>query len=273
MNKVICLLIGCLVLLCGSEVIAERHCLLNSTAPLNFSPREVMVVIQARDEVSSLRGTLIPTSGKSWMFGALFPVNKLPLVVKAGFLILGERDELLSIPPQEFSLTDDADRCLTSEHLKTRIQEIGENLRKEKKATAEMESQLKRIRGDVDLIADIGEIVAVKEDRLNAEMQLEALARDKDALEKAFRLVRNLSNPKNFPRREAELLTQIPALAEVAAQAERSEQLRQQQVKGGLQQHLDRIKAAAGLDLNQLQEKLLGLRNYRADLEEERGIQ
>lgn len=262
-----------LLSLCTSVLAEQRRCLISTSGVINFTPREVIIIVQHQDSVSPLRGTLIPQSGKSWLVGALLPIDSFPHHVKAGFLVVGEKNEIFSLAPQEFTLTETLDRCLSSDDLKVKIKESSEEARKEQKITSTSENQLKRIRGDVDLIADIGEIVGVKEERLNIESQLQALTRDKEALEKAFRLVRNLTNPKNFTRRESELQTQIPQLAEIAAQAERSEQIRQQQVSGGLQQHLARIKAASGLDLNQLQDKLIGLRTYRAELEKERGIQ
>lgn len=266
-------IILCQILIYSNAFAEQKSCLISNSGIINFTPREVIVIVQHQDSVTPLRGTLIPQSGKSWLIGALLSVDNFPHHIKAGFLVIGEKSEVFSLSPQEFTLTEDLDRCLSADDLKNKIQEFSESARKEQKITSNSEYQLKRIRGDVDLIADIGEIVGVKEERLNIESQLQALTRDKEALEEAFRLVRNLTNPKNFTRRESELQTQIPQLAEVAAQAERSEQIRQQQVSGGLQQHLARIKAASGLDLNQLQDKLLGLRAYRAELERERGIQ
>lgn len=272
MNKSLFFIISLLFFSCNSFAQSKR-CIISSSGNINFSPREVFVIIQHKDSATPLRGTLIPLSGKNWMIGSFLSVDKFPHHIKASFIVIGEKNEIFTQPPQEFTLTENLDRCLSADELKVKIQEISEEAKKEQKATSAAELQLKRIRGDVDLIADIGEIVGVKEERLNIESQLKALARDKEALEKAFKLVRNLGNPKNFTRREAELLNQIPSIAEIASQAERSELIRQQQVSGGLQQHLGRIKAASGLDINQLQDKLIGLRAYRAELERERGIQ
>ena len=243
---------------------ASASCLISEEIKLNFSPRESYLFIKSDESVLIERASLLPTTSGTWGIGALIDGTG---VVEASFLVLGESDHVFGTEPKEFILNSKEFRCLNEETLHSRLIEVQKTLEDVRQSAANTNKTLRRIQSDVDLVVDLGEIVSVKERRLELEEQVAALKRDLEVLKQVFQVVRNQPNPRNFLRREAELTRQIPILAEGAQLAERGEGARAQQLKGGLQRRLNAIKEAEGLSKDELFKKLVGLRKYRAELE------
>ncbi|GEM_PF-3982173 len=251
-----------LLLILFSEVLAS--CLISEEIKLSFAPRESYLFIKSDESVLIERASLLPTTAGTWGIGALVDGTG---VVEASFLVLGESDHVFGTEPKEFILNNKEFRCLSEERLQTRLIEEQKRLEDVRISAANTNKTLRRIQSDVDLVVDLGEIVSVKERRLELEEQVAALKRDLEVLKEVFQVVRNQPNPRNFLRREAELTRQIPLLAEGAQLAERGEGVRAQQLEGGIQRRLRAIKEAEGLSKDELFKKLVGLRKYRAELE------
>lgn len=252
----------CLIMLIFSQ--ASASCLISEEIKLSFAPRESYLFIKSDESVLIERASLLPTTAGTWGIGALIDGTG---VVEASFLVLGESDQAFGTEPKEFILNSKEFRCLSEETLHSRLVEEQKRLEEVRQSAANTNKILRRIQSDVDLVVDLGEIVSVKERRLELEEQVAALKRDLEVLKQVFQVVRNQPNPRNFLRREAELTRQIPLLAEGAQLAERGEGARAQQLEGGLQRRLKAIKEAEGLSKDELFKKLVGLRKYRAELE------
>lgn len=239
-------------------------CLISEEIKLEFSPRESYMFIDSDDGVLIERASLLPTAAGTWGIGALVEGDG---VVEASFLVLGEGDRIYGTEPREYTLNSSEFRCLKEDTLQSKLLEEQSLLTKARESANNTSRSLRRIQGDVDLVADLGEIVSVKEKRLQLEEDVGALRRDLEVLKEVFQVVRSQPNPRNFLRRESELTRQIPLLAEGAQLAERGEGIRAQQLEGGLQRRLKAIKEAEGLSKDELFKKLVGLRKYRAELE------
>lgn len=249
---------------------AYARCLISEEIKLSFAPRESYLFVKSEDGVLIERASLLPTTVGTWGIGALVDGTG---VVEASFLVLGESDHVFGTEPRDFILDSKEFRCLSEESLQTRLIEEKKKLDAARESAAMTSKTLRRIQSDVDLVADLSEIVSVKERRLELEEQVAALKRDLEILKQVFQVVRNQPNPRNFIRRESELTRQITLLAEGAQAAERGEAARAKQLEGGLQRRLKAIKEAEGLSKDELFRKLVGLRKYRAELESGRSNQ
>ena len=246
--------------------LSSESCILSETLPIGFTPREAYLLVHDYN-ISLFQATFVPLKDNSWTVGGRIPKVQKSKVLNYSFVIFGNNDEVMSISPEERAIAPQSLPCLSIDKLKERLSERGAELKKTSELVKSEEKKLRRIQADVDLIADISEIVNVKEERLKLQDTLESLKRDVESMEKTFKEVRLRENPKNFLRREVELSQQIPLLAENSAQIEKAEKISRQLGESGLKKKLEAIHKAEGLDVKELEQKLLGLRKYRAELE------
>ena len=134
-----------------------------------------------------------------------------------------------------------------------------------KKQLAQQEASLKRLRSDVDVIADIGRIVEVREESKQILKRIDDIGRDLDELAATVGKMKNKPAPSNFLRREAELTQQLAELAGTAKRAESSAQSASRKGRQKSDQQL--IEAAKGLEISDLEAKLKELEQQRQKLE------
>lgn len=133
------------------------------------------------------------------------------------------------------------------------------------KQLEQQEGNLRRLRSDVDVIADIGRIVEVREESKQILKRIEDIGRDLEDLAKTVGNMKNKPAPNNFLRREAELTQQVSELASTAKRAESAAQNAGKNGKPKSDKQL--IESTKGVDPADLEKKLKELDRQRQKLE------
>ncbi len=260
--------------------ISAQPPILDVHMPLQTTPKEAYFFVEMmQGELIRLRATFVPPfrngeagrneldkTGGEWLFGAYLPENFASTLVKFS-LLLNVDGEAKYLPPQSKVIVSNNENIASVDLLR----ELVENKKKELESIYEEYNRnlktLKKLRLDVDLIADIGRIVDIRDEKQKTVQETKNLDRDAIALNELLLLVRNQGNPNNFSRREAELIKQIGQLAEAAKSVEMTEHARRREVEEKNRRKMEIVQATQGDSSEFLSRKLVALKRRREELE------
>ena len=239
---------------------------LYETLELSFEPIGAWIIFQSADaefrRVSAkVVAVVLPHDGSNarWLVGTRVPSDVRGAILNFYAIALGAHGEIDGAFSSSRELNESEASIGLSLNERTQVLE---NWRRQ---LAQQEASLKRLRSDVDVIADIGRIVEVREESKQILKRIEDIGRDLDELAATVGTMKNKPAPNNFLRREAELTQQ---LAELAATAKRAESTAQSAARKGKQKSDQQlIEAAKGIDLADLESKLKELEKQRQKLE------
>lgn len=194
-----------------------------------------------------------------WLIGTRVPSDVRAVIVSFYALALGAHGEMDGVFSSSREINESEASIELSLNERTRV------LANWKKQLEQQEGNLRRLRTDVDVIADIGRIVEVREESKQILKRIDDIGRDLETLAATVGTMRNKPLPNNFLRREAELTQQ---LAELAATAKRAESTAQSAARKGKQKADQKlIESTKGVDPADLEKKLKQLEKKRQQLE------
>lgn len=251
--------------------------LFDKAIELEFTPTAAYFFILFADGTAvRKRATIVPpfrsegsgpgkVKGK-WLFGTRAAIPADTNLIENSLLITGDDGRFAFMPPEERK-RDSSDMPLTTDALKEHLKSRKEVLRTLETQFVENEKKLRRLRADVDTIADIGKIVEAREETIKIKKELQNLEKDKETLTRSLKLVRSRPNPKNFMRREGELTSQLSQLVDAAKKLESAELSKQSSGESRLKRKLALIEQTRGVDVGELEKRLDSLTRRRLELE------
>jgi len=275
-----------LILVVPLRLYAEEHRLLiDFELSLSFLPEEAWIIVSdgktldrqpaftvppADVEMEGVKDERTLGTGK-WLFGGRV-VPPVKGNARYGLLVFGKVGQVAFAPLRGRAAGEVIDNFQDTESLHGYIQQRKERLNAAMSIEAEQEAELKRLRSDVDLIADIGRIVEVREESISTEENLKRLDKDTQDLERSLQQVSAYPTPRNFLRREAELSKQTIELGGAAKAAEeRAKKNEAEQIETPAQKR-ELIESVKDENEQALVQKLGTLRRYRLELEAQRNI-
>jgi hypothetical protein len=133
------------------------------------------------------------------------------------------------------------------------------------------EQQIERLRQDETVIARIERVDALKARIELLQLRIDGIENDISHLQKFLELTREQAEPRNFARRERELIRQLKLLADASQMAESGENERRTEARSTMQYQLRLIEASRTLSESGLRERLEQLRARRISLERKQG--
>lgn len=263
-------------LLCAQE----QRLLVDFELPLSFVPDSASVIVLTENTFARKPAFIVPpvisdeepasTAGK-WLFGARVPQPEKGSP-RYGLVVFGRGGEVAYAPLGGRATNDPVDSFQDTESLHSYIEQRKDRLNAAMSVEAEQEGELKRLRSDVDLIADIGRIVEVREESLTTEQNLSRLDKDTKDLERSLQQVSSYPPPRNFLRREAELSKQVIELGAAAKQAEDKAKKTEAEQPETPAQKRELIESVKDENEQALVQKLGTLRRYRTELEGQQNV-
>ncbi|NMC63300.1 MAG: hypothetical protein GYA55_09045 [SAR324 cluster bacterium] len=255
---------------------SERTILVDTVQDLSFPPERAFMLLIDGQSLSVVPAAIVATqtnsgSGESanlekFLVGARVPYAQSG-VLQYGAVVIGLNGEMAISSLYERPSEQVIDAFDDIESLRRYILERQHRLQRNLELERSQEGELKRLQRDVDLIADIGRIVEVREESLSNQEILERLQRDTTNYETALRQLSTYPQPRNYLRRDSELNTQ---LAELNASLKAAEYKMRQQSSGDEEtpeQKRALIDSVKGENEQALVQKLGTLRRYRSELE------
>ena len=133
-------------------------------------------------------------------------------------------------------------------------------------------SNLKRLRADAEVIANLSRIVEIVEESDAVKSEIDNINRDLELLKNTFQSVKNMPAPKNYLRRELELTKQSDEMIKLVKSTEGSEDKRKNVSQDDLQLKLRLIEETRYEDEEQLKQQLIRLKTHPAsELKDQQG--
>lgn len=182
-------------------------------------------------------------------------------------ILAAPQNRFALIAPRSTPLNDPELFYGQPERLREHIQQLRRRVQQVQRESDELEAELRRLRTDADLIADLSRIVDAREELARLRRMTDELVLDKENLKSFVQGVQAVPAPRSFASRERQLNAQLAELVVIEKQ-----QSSQPQASGrmplaereSLEAMLAVIEAARGLDLE-------ALRAERAELNGDRG--
>jgi hypothetical protein len=228
--------------------------------------RRVSGVFQSFDETVSPRG------GR-YLFATSIAGSSERVPPSFAVVVVGEGSHLLYIPPQE-SVGKGGELKATRDItvLEGRLKSVQVEIDELQQVRKEQNSEIKRLKGDATVIARLGRVDALQARIEQLQLRVAGIEADISYLKNFLRLAKKQSEPRNFARRERELVKQLKLLADASRDIEASERSRREASQGELQQQLRMIEATRSISEEQLLERLRVIREKRMKIEEKLGV-
>ncbi len=273
-------LLLCAVLLPQFVAAQEHRLLVDFELALSFVPQSASVIVLSGDSFALKPAFIVPPvmseeeppagAGK-WIFGTRISQPEKGNL-RYGLIVFGRGGEVAYAPLQGREARDPVDSFQDAEAMRSYIEQRKNRLNAAMSLEAEQESKLRSLRSDVDLIADIGRIVEVREESLTTEQNLSRLDKDTTDLERSLQQVSSYPPPRNFLRRESELSRQVIELGAAAKQAEdRARKAEAGQTETPAQKR-ELIESVKDENEQALVQKFGTLRRYRMELEAQQNV-
>ncbi|MCO6430648.1 MAG: hypothetical protein J5J00_07280 [Deltaproteobacteria bacterium] len=256
---------------------APKSRIITIDAPIEvgFYPEEAFLLIDVdRQGLKKIRGVLVPPftedestkAGGQWTVGTQLEVPAGARQADFAVFVKG-RDK-------QYALLAGMTEDLSSPEAESDVKELTSHLEQRKELLMSWQVQakaqddnLKRLRADADVIANVARIVDVLEQIEAAKYEHENLEKDIATLHELLKQAKDQPAPKNYARRELELTKQIAQLAQLVKDAESKEGARRLQSQSDLQRKLAVVEATRFDDEKQLTQQLTQLKERRAAME------
>ncbi len=195
-----------------------------------------------------------------WRAGVQVRVPRGAESVSYAVIIAAEGNRFASLSPRELSVSDARLFGGRTDALYEALSLQKSQVREQQLQVDALEAELRRLRADADIIADLARIVEVREDFKRTRQLIDDLQVDQENLQGFVKGAKALPDPRNFASRERQLTTQIAELVALAKETEGSEGLRRAESEQELRYKLEVIDRARGLNLQQLYSEIEQLR-------------
>ena len=249
------------------SVFAQNHQrLLVHTAAIDFTPQEAYLIIKTVDgKFISYKALMSPieNGASEWIVGAYIeePLNNPPQ--SFNLLFKGNDNELFYTQSVNIDSINEADYKMSVESMKRHIQKRKDELNTwivQNKAQAE---NLRRLRADAEVIADLARIVEINEEIDFIKYEVESIDRDIETLKGDFSLVKTMKQPVNYMRRELDLTKNYSEILDQVKLTEGNEQARRSQSQDEIQRKLRLVELTRFDDEEQLRQELINIKKSR----------
>jgi hypothetical protein len=202
---------------------------------------------------NSMRSNPMRTS--SLRVGTIVSVPRGAEFVHYAAILAAPQNRFALIAPQSIALTDPELYHGNPDRLREYVQQERRRLQKLQRESDELEAELRRLRADADLIADLSRIVDAREELARLRRMTDELVLDKENLRSFVQGVQSVPTPRSFASRVRQLNGQLAELVAI----EKEQSANPHRIGQGapvehesIEEMLAAIEAARGLDLEAL---------------------
>jgi hypothetical protein len=261
----------CLLILFPFSAFAEEthQELLSRKIEVNFIPEKAFLIVDYSDgALQQYQALLIPPINKAesdlniseWIAGTY--VKSSPGSTPTGYSVFlkGKQAESALLPRMIIEASAGQPYANSVDLMKEQIsirKKILESLQVQNNTQA---ANLKRLRADAEVIANLSRIVEIVEETEVVKSEIENLDKDLELLRSTFQAVKNMSQPKNYIRREFELTKQADEFIKLVTVTETGEDARKNVSQEDIQKKLGLIEQTRFEDEEKLKQQLIRLK-------------
>ncbi len=249
----------------------NRSELISFKTPLEFIPEKAFINIEYADHsVIQYQALIIPPAKKAdsefskneWLIGTMIKTNQSNPAVNFSIFLKGKLQENKFIPAMSIENSGNSTFLNSVDLIQQQIlikKQILESLQVQYNTQS---GNLKRLRADAEVIANLGRIVEVVDEIEIIKSEIENLDKDLELLRSTFQAVKGMSQPKNYLRRELELTKQSDDLLKLVKTTESSEESRKNLSQEEVQAKLALIEETRYEDEDKLKNELIRLKTH-----------
>lgn len=247
----------------------NKQNLIVSPIKLKFTPENALFIVSYNDATyAQFQGVVIRSFDKTiseegetqWLAGALVLSNGQQTPVNYSIFLRGKQKEIHYVP--NLNLDDINHMAYTGslDHMKEHIMSRKTVLNSWLVQAKTQADNLKRLRADAEVIADISRILEASEEIDIVKSEIENLEVDLKLLRDIFSSVKTLSVPSNYYRRELELEKQSNELMNLVKQTTSAEESRKNESQEEIQLKLSMVELTRYEDEDKLRQELIRLK-------------
>jgi hypothetical protein len=273
-----CVLSACWLTTPPAQAVEIPFVTLVREAELSFSPSRVFFLVApgGGELLRRVPGVFEPYNPEDPGQGKYLLAASLPLMgedatVPFAVVVVGENEQLKYFAPERKMKETSVERLRDVQKLQEDLSQIRKEVVELKIQKREKSEEVERLRGDATVIARLERVEALEARMAQLQKRIDAIDSDIQNLNAFLNLTRKQEEPRNFARRERELIRQLKLLADASQTAESNETGRLSLARSTMQQKLRLIEASRALNEQQLYERLEKARERRMVLERKYG--
>lgn len=249
---------------------------------LNFVPEDVFFFIDIPERTGArrIKGVVVPAFGErslrsdsqEWIAGVSLPLSSSVQSFTYAAIIIGAAGRYQHLAPVVVTVADEPAGHLSTEELQEVLGESKHQLRDWQAQYHAQADSISRLKEDATVIARLERVENVEEQIRLIENELRNTDRDLEHLKIFLKVAKQSVVPRNFARRERDLIKQLADLAEATSVAEGEELGRKAVAEEELQRKLRMVERTRAISAERLLVRLKELRSRRQSLEMQLGI-